>query len=305
VSRLEALADALYYPTPPRVAAAIARHLTPENGGLRGAWTVRALDPCAGTGEALALIARALGAETFGIELHDERARAAGEQLDRVLHTSAFSTRLAHGAFSLLFANPPYDVDTEQRRLEHAFLTKLSRTLYTGGVLVYIVPQRRLGISARYLASHYRDIRIYRFPDPEFKAFGQIVLFARKKAQGAADPALQARVDAWSEGEQPPLPDEPDAAARVPVPAVRSGEVPRRRWACGWRLALLPARRCSCWCRWPRCAGARCGTRGRWRSPRRRRPLRPRQAMNEHVPVLERGAVQHAPDEEDTGLAYL
>src|SRR5207245_586246 len=125
----------------------------------------------------------------------------------------------------LLFANPPYDVDTEQQRLEHVFLTNLSRTLCNGGVLVYIIPQRRLSISARYLASHYRDLRVYRFPDPEFKAFGQIVLFARKKAQAAADPALQAKVDAWSEDKLPPLPDEPDDAARLPVPAVRGGEV--------------------------------------------------------------------------------
>lgn len=89
----------------------------PQGAGRRGAWMIRALDPCAGTGEALAVIASALGAETYGSELHDGRAKAASERLDRVLHTSAFSTRLAHGAFSLLFANPPYDQDTETRRL--------------------------------------------------------------------------------------------------------------------------------------------------------------------------------------------
>jgi hypothetical protein len=225
MSRLESLAKAGYFPTPPRVAAAVARHLVGPAPGKKGSWTLRALDPCAGTGEALAAVTAPLGAETFGIELHEQRAHDARERLDRVLHTSAFSTRLAHGAFSLLFLNPPYDEDTEKRRLEHAFLTSLTRTLCTGGVLVYVVPQRRLGVSARYLGSHYEDLRVYRFPDPEYRAFGQVVLFARKKAQGGASPEVQAQVEAWTEGRLPPLPDEPDDEARIAVPAVRGGEV--------------------------------------------------------------------------------
>lgn len=116
MARLESIARAGYYPTPPRVAVAIAHHLRPaDTGGKR---TLRLLDPCAGTGEAAASIGRQLGAETFGIELNDERAAMAREQLDRVLHTSAFSVRLANASFSCLFLNPPYDYDDESRRLE-------------------------------------------------------------------------------------------------------------------------------------------------------------------------------------------
>ena len=72
MARLEATRVAGYFPTPPRVAAAIGRHLAAGAGG--GRRTIRLLDPCAGTGEAALTIAQALGAESYGIELNKERA---------------------------------------------------------------------------------------------------------------------------------------------------------------------------------------------------------------------------------------
>ena len=62
---------------------------------------IRLLDPCAGTGEPAAALALSLGAESFGIEVNEERANSARQRLDHVLHTSAFSVRLANGAFSV------------------------------------------------------------------------------------------------------------------------------------------------------------------------------------------------------------
>ena len=106
MARLESAARAGYFPTPPRVATAIGRCLaTGENSGRH---TVRLLDPCAGTGEAAMLLAQALQVDRYGIEINEERAEAARSRLDDVLATSAFSVRLANGAFSLLFLNPPY-----------------------------------------------------------------------------------------------------------------------------------------------------------------------------------------------------
>ena len=222
MSRLESVAKAGYYPTPPRVAAAVARFLVPKASGSRR--TIRLLDPCAGTGEAATALARALGAESFGIELNEERADAARAHLDHVLATSAFSVRLAHGAFSCLFLNAPYADDAEKRRLEHAFLTSLTRALCPGGVLVFLVAQPRLAVSARYLASHYTGFLAYRFPDPDFAAFRQMVLLARRKPEAAPDPAAQAQLEAWRDGDLLPLPDQP-AGAPLPVPALPGGEV--------------------------------------------------------------------------------
>ena len=158
--RLESVAAAGYFPTPHRVASAISRQL--GKGASSGRRVIRLLDPCAGTGEAVTAIAETIGAETCGIELNSERAAAARQNLDSVLATSAFSVRIANGAFSGLFLNPPYSHDEEKRRLEHAFLTSLTRALTPGGVLVFIIPQRRLVVSARYLANHYRSFAAWR-----------------------------------------------------------------------------------------------------------------------------------------------
>lgn len=222
MSRLESTACAGYYPTPPRVVAAIAKHLRRDVSNSRR--VVRLLDPCAGTGEAAAAIAQAVGAETFGIEINDERAQAARTRLGHVLTGSAFSARLANGAFSCLWLNAPYDYDEEKRRLEHAFLTSMTRALCPGGVLVFLIPQRRLAVSARYLASHYGGFLAYRFPDPEYAAFRQIVLFAIRKAQPTLDPPAQASLESWSGCDLAPLPDAPARPPFIP-PDLPAGEI--------------------------------------------------------------------------------
>ena len=233
MARLESRARAGFFPTPPRIADAIAHYLTPVGyTGRQSSRVVRLLDPCAGTGAAAAVIGRRLRAVTYGVELNDERAREAGGVLDHVLATSAFTTRLANGAFSVLYLNPPYDYDDERRRLEHAFLTTLSRALCAQGVLVFVLPQSRLAVSARYLATHYAGHAVYRFPDPEFVAYRQIVVFALRKTAAVADAAAQARLEWCAEDELPPLPmsvGEPGAEEAVPaafqVPALPAGEV--------------------------------------------------------------------------------
>jgi SAM-dependent methyltransferase len=223
MARLESTAKAGYFPTPPRIASAIGRHLASGPGGSKH--VIRLLDPCAGTGEAAAILAQHLSAESFGIELNADRAAAAQSHLDHVLATSAFSVRLAHGAFGCLFLNPPYAEDEEKRRLEHAFLVSMTRALCPGGVLVFLVPQRRLAVSARYLASHYTGFEVYRFPDPEFVAFQQVVLFARRKPQPSLDVATQRQLEAWSETVLTPLPDEPLDGPCIVVPALPTGDV--------------------------------------------------------------------------------
>jgi SAM-dependent methyltransferase len=233
-----------FFPSPPRVVEALRRQLTAAPAGARR--VVRVLDPCAGTGEPAAALARGLGGESYGIELNRERAERCRERLDRVLATSAFSVRLANGAFSLLWLNPPYDADDEQRRLEHAFLTSLSRALCPGGVLVLLFPQVRLAVSARYLAAHYAGFRAYRFPDPEYGAFRQMALLATKKPQATADAAAQAHLEAWSITELPPLPDEPDAPP-VAVPALPRTEVLFAPLAFDPHLAAQEARRRGVW----------------------------------------------------------
>lgn len=188
------------------------------------------------------MLAQTLGGESYGIELNAERAEQCRAHLDHLLATSAFSVRLTNGAFSLLWLNPPYDADDDKRRLEHAFLTSLSRALCPGGVLVFLIPQARLAVSARYLAAHYTGFRVYRFPDPEFAAFHQMALVAVKKVQATPDPDSQTRLEAWSIAGPPPLPDGPDGPPVV-VPALPRADILFAPLAFDPHLAAREARR--------------------------------------------------------------
>ena len=206
--RLAALAKGGYYPTPPRVVDLVAQVLYGARGRARSADTLRVLDPCCGAGDALAQFAGLLQdrstvpVETFGVELHRERADQAAEVLDRTLACDLFATTIANNAFGVLFLNPPYDWDKEDKRVEHAFLTHTTRYLTDGGLLLFIVPKQRLAVSARYLSSHYRDIRCWAFPNPEREVFDQVVLASGgARANPAPTPTPRSRCRGWSFGE--------------------------------------------------------------------------------------------------------
>ena len=155
---------------------------TPTGYYHRGRETIRILDPCCGAGDALERLAErldrpnALSIETYGVELHRDRAEEAEKRLHRTLASDLFATSIANGAFGLLLLNPPYDFDSEDKRTEHAFLTQTTRYLAESGLLVFIVPRQRLAVSARYLSTHYGRMRCWAFPDPEREVFDQVVL---------------------------------------------------------------------------------------------------------------------------------
>ena len=129
--RLAAQAKGGFYPTPDRVVDLIAELIhTPTGYYHRDRDTLRILDPCCGAGEALAQLAErldrpnAMSIETYGVELHRDRAEDAARRLDRALAADLFATSIANGAFGLLYLNPPYDWDSEgqagRARLPHS-----------------------------------------------------------------------------------------------------------------------------------------------------------------------------------------
>lgn len=230
-----------YYPSPPRVAQAIARLLAAMSQNAH----FRLLDPCAGDGNALALFAKALReqherehgkwvdftAETYGIEIQDLLAPRAEERLDKVLHTSFFTTTLSHGdaadrGWQSIYLNPVYDDDLnadkgeKKEREEYKFLKRATLLLCAYGVLVYIVPQyvlNRPGV-ARFLSQHYDRHSCFRFPDetwrppgskvdvPMYGQFRQVVFIARKRPKAlpyskedAELNELQAQLEKWAQ----------------------------------------------------------------------------------------------------------
>jgi hypothetical protein len=199
MARLEAVAKALYYPTPDRPTQMIGRivRLDPESAGTA------LLDPCAGEGYAAAALGKLWGAVTYGIELHQERAAMAARVMIWVRHGSYHQLAVLDGKgkalnpdthepdraarpFGILFLNPPYDEGTDETganmRQEIEFLRATTRFLAPYGLLIYIVPRKLLRIESfrTFMRNHYSSIRAYAFPAPEVTAFDQVVVFAQR-----------------------------------------------------------------------------------------------------------------------------
>ena len=177
--RLEAQAKAGFYPTPSTVVDIIKTWIGEKMKGPR-----RLLDPCCGTGDPAAQIAIAAGCDGYGVEINTERAKIAKNLLGKVVAGNLFSVRARPGAFSILYLNPPYDFDAEDGRTELSFLKHTLPYLITGGLLLFLVPQKRITPRiARVLSAYFEDLKIRRFPEDEFQAFGQIVIAGLKKAR--------------------------------------------------------------------------------------------------------------------------
>jgi tRNA1(Val) A37 N6-methylase TrmN6 len=187
--RLAAQAKMGYFPTPDTLTPIIAKYIKSQREGL-----IRILDPCAGEGTALNLIGNHLEAETYGIEIDIERGNKAKEVLKRCLITDYQDTKISNNSFSLLWLNPPYDwaarnseLETSER-YERTFLRDCIKYLCQNGILVYLIPQRRLdGHIARMLAYRFERISVFRFPEEEFRAFKQLVILGVLKKQPDKD----------------------------------------------------------------------------------------------------------------------
>jgi SAM-dependent methyltransferase len=175
--RLEGQAKAGFYPTPLEVARLIGSCLVTEGNS-------HLLDPCCGEGKALEKVRLAMQGyarnTTHGVELEQGRAQEAALELDNVLVGDSLKVR-ARGGFSLLYLNPPYD-QADGKRLELKFLWHWQRALLPGGVLVYVVPEKYLPECQSTLTAQFENLSIYRFPDEQYDAFKQVVVFGVKRA---------------------------------------------------------------------------------------------------------------------------
>ena len=189
-----------YYPTPTGVVELIRKFLHFPDGA------VNAFDPCCGEGLALEALCRGTKAITYGIELDGERAGEAKRRLKHLVHAGTEQVEVSPGSMGLLFLNPPYD-DGEGERKELTFLRDTIDALAPGGTLVYIIPQVRLSkVVAAVLGANFTQIRVYRFPDPDFEAFGQVVLFGRKTDWPTENPYEVERIAGLKEKTLDPLP---------------------------------------------------------------------------------------------------
>ncbi len=184
MARLAAKARCNYFPLPDREAALIRTCLSfPDQ-------PFSALDPCTGEGRAMAVITESSRAVRYGIELDAYRADAAAKVLDHVIQGDALSAHARVESFGLAYCNPPFDVEfgeSGNQRFEVLFLSHFARWLVPGGVLIYVLPAQQLAGCANVLASHFRDVQVFRLESPECVLYGQIIVFAIARSRRERD----------------------------------------------------------------------------------------------------------------------
>lgn len=224
MARTASVAIAGYYPTPEKVVPLIASHLkasacSPERRHYRD---FSVLDPCAGDGDAVLTLVQQVFSHDDVVKGHvdiyacemersrftalKKRAESQVHSLLNVLHGDAF--RLAWSlkdnyssrrtGASLLFLNPPYDIDPVHGRLEERFLVRFTEALCDEGVLVFQVPFYALKACAETIARNYHKVQAFRFPDGEFEAFKQVVVFGTKRKLLSPDAKVLAKVQEWA-----------------------------------------------------------------------------------------------------------
>ena len=179
MARLGSQAKAGFFPTPDRVCELLKSKISFEDGA-------RLLDPCCGKGKTLSRLAGGTqNITTYGIELDHQRAHKARSRLTKVLWGDALTEmQISPNAFGLLYLNPPYDYGvsdgTKSQRLEVQFLRRYLGTLQQDGYLVLVIPYYILKHCAKPLTRYFK-IQVLGFPEDEFRAFRQCIVFCRKK----------------------------------------------------------------------------------------------------------------------------
>jgi tRNA1(Val) A37 N6-methylase TrmN6 len=157
-----------YYPLPESEAGRLRLFFKFPSGQCQ------ALDPCCGTGAALKALTTGGTVRRYGIELDAYRASEAREVLDEVILGNVFDTHAPVESFSLIYLNPPYDLEIgegKNQRMERLFLEHVARWLKPSGVLVFVVPFDRVYDCRGILTTQFRDKAIYQLTEPSSSEF--------------------------------------------------------------------------------------------------------------------------------------
>jgi len=231
MARRASTALAGYFPTPSHLVTRIASLV--DVAWATAGYTFAVADPCAGDGAAVmdaitsrwwAGAADSVGLAAarkrtwfYGCELEKLRARALADRaavalrgaLTSVAHADALRLDVGQTAgcptgstregASILWGNPPYDVDSVYGRLEERFLRAWAPRVAEGGALLWIVPAASLEASADTFARHFTDLHCYRFPKEDYAAFKQVVVVGRARhALASPDSLVRLQCQLWA-----------------------------------------------------------------------------------------------------------
>lgn len=154
---------------------------------------VYALEPSCGSGAAMQTVCETGSVKAYGIELNRNYALEARQKdvfVDVLNDDAVANVRISKKTFGFCFANPPYGENPETHmRYETEFLRMVSSHLVDGGVLVWVVPRiifrdlQHMGILFR----RFEVEALFRFPEPEYSRFRQVVFILRKKELSGSD----------------------------------------------------------------------------------------------------------------------
>jgi hypothetical protein len=178
---------------------------------------------------AFAAITSCAEVHRYGIELDAYRAEQARQRVSNIIQGNTLEVQCPVESLALVYLNPPYDWalgPADSRRTEQAFLSHTYRWLKPSGVLLLVIPGDRLAECGQILASHFRDVRVFRLEAPECVRYKQVVLVGvrrnRRERERLTDGDItRARLYyaslARNPSQVPVLPSQPDARYEVPV----------------------------------------------------------------------------------------
>jgi len=161
-----------------------------------------AIDPCVGDGVAFEAITSGAEVHRYDIELDAYRAEQARERIPNVIQGNALEVHCPVECLACIYCNPPYDWTlgpADSRRTEQAFLSYTYRWLKPAGVLVFVIPGERLTECSQILATHFRDVRVFRLEAPECVRYKQVVVFGVRRNRRERERLT----DSWSVGAFP------------------------------------------------------------------------------------------------------
>ena len=162
-----------------------------------------ALDPCVGDGAAFTHLLTGTQAHRYGVEVDAYRTEQARTLGIETLQANTLDVRCPAEAFSLLYLNPPYDLEigaTNNQRLELVFLEHTYRWLAPGAILLFVIPQPQLKSCARILSEYFADLTVYKLTHPASVQYKQVaVLGVRRKRHQSLRDSVQLESVRWLE----------------------------------------------------------------------------------------------------------
>lgn len=237
MARIQSQAIAGYYPTPVEVLNMVSDCIVVNTTrGYGYVLRVHFFDPCAGEGEALNVIRDNVSKKITNkhvlylvmIELESERAARCAQRYSTkvitgkmkvhdveyepdntkqslVINANAFNVELEQDYYVppvICWLNPPYDFDPICKRVEESFLVQTTAWVPKESLVFFVVPYYALNASARTIAKHYKVIDCFKFPEPHYQVFKQVILVLRRKESiEYYDTRVIQQIEQWSKSD--------------------------------------------------------------------------------------------------------